>query len=131
MPSCQVLLLRLAADPLPIRSGRMVRPAVVVFPQTATSLPSAQRTIGLQSARRRSSALQPDWISKPAAAMSAGVGSVGMCAIVFTKDSFLFFSSTAVTTTDTARPKGRGVRGEIGVTKDGHQGRCPWWFCPW
>jgi hypothetical protein len=52
-----------------------------------------------------------------------------MFAIVFTTDSFLFLSSAITTTTDTARPKGRGVRGEIGVTKDtmdGHHGRCPW-----
>lgn len=75
-----------------------------------------------------------DGIGRHAAAISAGVGSVGLCAIVFTKDSFLFLSSAITTTTDTARPKGRGVRGEMGVTKDtrdGHQVRCPWWFCPW
>ena len=49
----------------------------------------------------------------------------------FTKDSFLFSSMSIFTTTDTARPKGRGVRGEtVGTkdTKDSHQGRCPWCF---
>ena len=52
----------------------------------------------------------------------------------FTKDSFLFSSMSIFTTTDTARPKGRGVLGETVVTKDtkdSHQGRCPWCFCPW
>lgn len=45
--------------------------------QTATSLPLAQRTIGLKSARRGSSSLQPYWISRHAAAASKGDGSCG------------------------------------------------------